>query len=317
MRFLFSLLLLLPLLASAQGTSQAPAQTNKQLFDRTVDELNFRTFETVYDKHFTPQKYPQSLRTAAARKQFASFENNAELQNLFANYNDIAERYKSRFGNGPLTQVEFEKQLGSVLRDRNFEFFIRGLSRDDKRALIRNEERVIKQAVTQFNASGTATPPAGPQPEEPLAPATAAEPLTTHGPDVAATSAEAGPASTAEPQLRPATEPASTGPGFVGYLTLLASLGSLGLLSYLAFSLLPELKRLRRQVRALEATPATFYPAEGDAEPEADEPAAPTASRPSLFSRLRPQRTNELPADQYEDEEEAGDDEEEQPYPHG
>ncbi|RZL11373.1 MAG: hypothetical protein EOO62_12400, partial [Hymenobacter sp.] len=146
MRHLLKLLLFLPLLAAAQ----TPAETNKQLFDRTIDELNFRTFETVYDKHFTRQKFPTSLRTAAARRQFSTFENNAELQKLFLNYNGVAERYKARFGNGALTQAEFEKQLDGVLRDRNFEFFIRGLPRDEKSALIRTEQRVIKQATAQF-----------------------------------------------------------------------------------------------------------------------------------------------------------------------
>ncbi len=69
---LLSFLLLLALAARAQ----TPAQANKQLFDRTVDELNFRTFEAVYDRHFPRQKYPATLRTAAARKQFAQFEGN-------------------------------------------------------------------------------------------------------------------------------------------------------------------------------------------------------------------------------------------------
>jgi hypothetical protein len=131
MRRSLSLFLLLFSLASY---GQTPAETNKQLFDRTIDELNFRTFETVYDKHFTRQKYPASLRTAAARRQFAGFENNTELQQLFLNYNGVAERYKTRFGNGPLSQAEFEKQLSGVVRDRNFEFFIRGLPRDERSA---------------------------------------------------------------------------------------------------------------------------------------------------------------------------------------
>ncbi|MEJ7659084.1 MAG: hypothetical protein WKG07_05385 [Hymenobacter sp.] len=98
---------------SLLAPAQTPAAANKQLFDRTIDELNFRTFETVYDKHFTRQKFPATLRTAAARRQFTSFGSNAELQKLFLNYNDAAERYKARFGSGPLTQAEFEKQLGS------------------------------------------------------------------------------------------------------------------------------------------------------------------------------------------------------------
>ena len=149
MRHLLKLLLFLPFLAQAQ----TPAQTNKQLFDRTIDELNFRTFETVYDKHFTRQKYPENLRTAAARRQFTNFENNAELQKLFLNYNGVAERYKMRFGNGSLSQAEFEKQLNGVVRDRNFEFFIRGLPHDERSTLIRAEQRVIKQATAQFNDS--------------------------------------------------------------------------------------------------------------------------------------------------------------------
>jgi hypothetical protein len=314
MRFLL-LFLWLPLVAAAQGASQTPAQANKQLFDRTIDELNFRTFETVYDKHFTRQKYPTSLRTAAARKAFTDFEGNAELQRLFANYNGVAERYKTRFGGGPLTLAEFEKQLSGVLRDRNFEFFIRGLPLDEKRALIRTEQRVIKQAMAQFNASGGAAP-AGPEPEEPLAPAA---PLTTHGPlpqdgTSASSPAADADASTTTTAEAPLTSPAASaeapgsGPGWVGYLTLLLSLGSFGLLLYTVGTLLPELRRLRRQVRALEATPATFYPG-AETDPEADYPAPtePAAPRPSLLSRLRPQRTTELPADQYDEDEEPED----------
>ncbi|NML64923.1 hypothetical protein HHL22_06860 [Hymenobacter sp. RP-2-7] len=332
MRFLL-LLLWLPLLAAAQpkdGAGLTPAQANKQLFDRTIDELNFRTFETVYDKHFTRQKYPASLRTAAARKEFTNFENNAELQRLFANYNGVAERYKTRFGGNSLTLAEFEKQLSGVLRDRNFEFFIRGLPLDEKRSLIRTEQRVIKQAAAQFNASGSAAPPAGPEPEEPLAPAA---PLTTHGPlpqesasasNAATSSPAAGSGSSPAPE-EPLTSPAAraeapgSGPGWVGYLTLLLSLGSFGLLLYTVGSLLPELHRLRRQVRALEATPATFYP-ETDASadyPAADYPAPdePAAPRPSLLSRLRPQRTTELPADEYDEDEEPDEDEETDRHP--
>ncbi|MGI4834447.1 MAG: hypothetical protein ACRYFK_13405 [Janthinobacterium lividum] len=313
MRFLLTLLLAWPLLALGQpkeGVGQTPAQANKQLFDRTIDELNFRTFETVYDKHFTRQKYPPSLRTAAARKEFAGFEGNAELQRLFANYNGVAERYKTHFGGGALTLAEFEKQLGGVLRDRNFEFFIRGLPLDEKRSLIRTEQRVIKQAAAQFNASGSAAPPAGPEPEEPLAPAA---PLTTHGPlpqesaGSASTEAVVPAAAVEAPLTSPAAraEAPGGGPGWVGYLTLLLSLGSFGLLLYTVGTLLPELQRLRRQVRALEATPATFYPdAEAGAEPDYPAPDEPTAPRPSLLSRLRPQRTTELPADQYDEDDE-------------
>jgi hypothetical protein len=299
MRRSLSLLLLLFSLASQ---AQTPAETNKQLFDRTIDELNFRTFETVYDKHFTRQKYPASLRTAAARRQFAGFENNAELQKLFLNYNGVAERYKARFGNGPLTQAEFEKQLSSVVRDRNFEFFIRGLPRDERSALIRTEQRTIKQAVAQFNASGAAAKPA-PEPEEPLA---AAAPLTTNGPAPGEAEPAASPTSDPEPST-PAraalSEPdaPSAGPGWVGYFTLLLSLGSFGLLLYTVASLLPELHRLRRRVRQLEAEQTYYDDAAGpDAEP--DQPAPPAAPNAGFFSRFRPQATGELPTDSYDDQ---------------
>jgi hypothetical protein len=296
MRFLLSLLLLL----SFVGAAQTPAQTNKQLFDRTVDELNFRTFETVYDKHFTRQKYPATLRTAAARRQFTGFENNAELQRLFLNYNGVAERYKLRFGNGALSMAEFQKQLNSVLRDRNFEFFIRGLPRDEKQALIRTEERIIKQATARFNASGEAASPAAAPAETEEAPVASA-PLTTNGTD-AAEQAELT-ASTSGPVLRgeaPALA-SSGGPGWVGYLTLLASLGSFGLLLYTAATLLPELRRLRRRVRTLEAEQEAYYAAPDDEQPTPTEQSE-TTPRPSFFSRFGPQTTGELPTDSYDDE---------------
>jgi len=297
MRALLSLFLLLSLASAAQ----TPAQANKQLFDRTVDELNFRTFETVYDKHFTRQKYPGTLRTAAARRQFTGFENNAELQRLFLNYNGVAERYKLRFGGGTLTLAEFQNQLNSVLRDRNFEFFIRGLPRDEKQTLVRAEQRVIKQATAQFNASGEPASPTAAPTETDEAPVASA-PLTTNGPAPTEDAAPATPDT--GPSLRgDAPEPASpgSGPGWVGYLTLLASLGSLGLLLYTGATLLPELRRLRARVRALEADQAYY------AAPDDDQPAAPgeqpdPTPQPGFFSRFRPQTTGELPADNYDDE---------------
>jgi hypothetical protein len=297
MRRSLSLFLLLFSLASY---GQTPAETNKQLFDRTIDELNFRTFETVYDKHFTRQKYPASLRTAAARRQFAGFENNTELQQLFLNYNGVAERYKTRFGNGPLSQAEFEKQLSGVVRDRNFEFFIRGLPRDERSALIRTEQRIIKQATAQFNASGGAAKPT-PQPEEPLA---VAAPLTTNGPAPGDAEPTASPA--AEPEMRPTSaalseaEPANAGPGWVSYFTLLLSLGSFGLLLYAVASLLPELQQLRARVRTLESEQAYYDDAAG-ADPEPEQPAPPAPRGPGFFSRFKPQSTGELPADSYDD----------------
>lgn len=313
MRYLWKLLLFVPFLGFAQG--ETPAQANKKLFDRTIDELNFRTFETVYDKHFTRQKFPENLRTAAARRAFNNFDNNAELQKLFLNYNGVAERYKNRFGGGQLSQAEFEKQLNSVVRDRNFEFFIRGLPRDERSALIRTEERVIKQAVARFNASGDAAATNVPAADEEPEPAMASAPLTTNGPaptaEPAATETPT-PAAATEPELRtPAGEAAPTaGPGWVGYLTLLSSLGTLGLLGFGLLSVLPELRRLQRRVRELE-TQAASHAAYPDTEASDFEP-EPTEPRPSLFSRLRGSATGELPDDSYDD----GDDEEPDPqYP--
>ena len=56
------------LLIAAFARAETPAQANKRLFDKTIDELNFRTMETVYDKSFTRGKFPLTLRTAAARR---------------------------------------------------------------------------------------------------------------------------------------------------------------------------------------------------------------------------------------------------------
>jgi hypothetical protein len=300
MRYLLHLLLLVPFFGFAQA--ETPAQANKKLFDRTIDELNFRTFETVYDKHFTRQKFPENLRTAAARREFSNFENNAELQKLFLNYNGVAERYKTHFGGGSLSQAEFEKQLNGVVRDRNFEFFIRGLPRDERSALIRTEQRIIKQAVARFNASAETANPNVPAADAEPEPSIASAPLTTNG--TAADAAPAPPADASEPELRSPTSDApsapSTGPGWVGYLTLLFSLGSFGLLCVGLFNLLPELRRLRRRVRELESTSA----AESDTYtgPDDPEPEAPETHSPSFFSRLRGPATGELPADNYDDE---------------
>ena len=126
------LLLWLAVPASLRAQNSTPAAANKQLFDRTVDELNFRTMETVYDKSFTRRKFPAAMRTAKARREFTDFNGRTDLQTLFQNYNGVSERYKGRFGKGRTDLVEFEKQLGSILVDKNFEFFIRVLPRDER-----------------------------------------------------------------------------------------------------------------------------------------------------------------------------------------
>ena len=271
--------LLLLMLGFAQLThAQTPAQANKQLFDKTVDELNFRTMETVYDKSFTRGKFPPTLRTAAARRAFDGFGTNAALKQLFLNYNGVAERYKNRYGNGPATLAEFDKQLKSILLDKNFEFFIHNLPRDERVALVRAEQRLIQQAAAQFNASGSeeaAALPAADAEAQPEAPVTA--PLTTHD--------DAAPAVAASDEAPLASPVAAAGPAprhdWLDYFTLLLSLSSVLLLLYLITSVLPGISR---RVNNLAADP------EPEPEPR------------SLASRLRPTRSPGLREDRYEDE---------------
>ena len=272
-------LLSLFLLLTAFAHAETPAQANKRLFDKTVDELNFRTMETVYDKSFTRGKFPLTLRTAAARREFDGFSTNTGLKQLFLNYNSIAERYKNRYGNGPATLVEFDKQLKSVLLDKNFEFFIHNLPRDERVALVRAEQRLIQLATAQFNDSGAATaivPPADAdtQPEAPVA-----APLTTNN--------DAAPDPTNDEQPLSSAPAAAAGPAphhdWLDYFTLLLSLGSFIALLYLAITVLPALSR---RVNNLAAYP--------EAEPEPR----------SLASRLRPNRSQGLREDRYDEDEE-------------
>ena len=273
------------LLLTALAHAETPAQANKRLFDKTIDELNFRTMETVYDKSFTRGKFPLTLRTVAARRQFDDFGGNASLKQLFLNYNGIAERYKNRFGNGPMTLAEFEKQLKSVLLDKNFEFFIHNLPRDERVALVRAEQRLIQQATAQFNASGaeeTAAIPPADIDAQPEAPVTA--PLTTHDAD----NNEATPANDAPLTSAPA---AAAGPAvphdWLDYFTLLLSLTSVLLLGHLIVNVLPGLSR---RINNLSVDP------EPEPEPR------------SLASRLRPTRSPGLREDRYEDDEEEPED---------
>ena len=245
------ILLLLPILLRAQP--ETPTQANKRLFDRTVDELNFRTFETVYDKSFTRQKFPEGLRSAALRRTFDGFGDNQLLKQRFASYNVVAERYKARFGNGPLTLAEFQKQLNSVLLDKNFEFFIHNLPRDERVALIRAEQRYIKQATAQFNASAEASGPA-PEPTADAEPPVSSAPLTTNAAPAAAPRAAPATLPDAGPRFDPpaaASRPA--GPhDWLGYATFFFSLISTLLLLYLVLSVLPA---QRRQLRELAGQP--------------------------------------------------------------
>lgn len=273
------------LFLSALAHAETPAQANKRLFDKTIDELNFRTMETVYDKSFTRGKFPLTLRTAAARRQFDGFANNAGLKQLFLNYNSIAERYKNRYGNGPATLPEFEKQLKSVLLDKNFEFFIHNLPRDERVALVRAEQRLIQQASAQFNASGLpAEAAAVPAPDaDAQAEAPVAAPLTTHD-EATPAAALADPALASAPGAAPAAA-AAPRHDWLSYLTLLLSLSSVVLLLYLITSALP---RINRRINNLAADP------EPEPEPETR----------SFASRLRPSRSPGLREDRYEEDEE-------------
>ncbi|OGX81269.1 hypothetical protein [Hymenobacter glacialis] len=270
------------LLLAQLSHAQTPAAANKRLFDKTIDELNFRTMETVYDKSFTRGKFPITLRTAAARRNFDEFGNNAGLKQLFMNYNGVAERYKNRYGNGPNTLAEFEKQLKSVLLDKNFEFFIHNLPRDERVALVRAEQRLIQQATAQFNASGApeevaAVPPADVDAEAPVT-----APLTTHDND------SDGPAAgnDEEPLTSQTAATAPPGPAprhdWVDYFTLLLSLTSVVMLAYLMTTVLPAMSR---RINNLAADP------EPEPEPR------------SLASRLRPNRSPGLREDRYDEDE--------------
>ena len=276
------------LLIAAFARAETPAQANKRLFDKTIDELNFRTMETVYDKSFTRGKFPLTLRTAAARRSFDGFGSNTGLKQLFLNYNGIAERYKNRFGNSSLTLAEFDKQLKSVLLDKNFEFFIHNLPRDERVSLIRAEQRLIQQASAQFNDSGAPAEalPAATNEAQPEAPVTV--PLTTNGNDGPAAPEPTATADNDEeaPLTNSLAAAAPAGPAprhdWVDYLTLLLSLGSAGLLFYLVTSVLPGLSR---RINNLAADP------EPEPEPR------------SIASRLRPTRRPGLREDRYEDDE--------------
>ena len=278
------LFLALLLLLASLAHAETPAQANKRLFDQTIDELNFRTMETVYDKSFTRGKFPLTLRTAAARRAFDGFGTNAALKQLFMNYNGIAERYKNRFGNGSMTLAEFEKQLKSVLLDKNFEFFIHNLPRDERVALIRAEQRLIQQSTAKFNASGSeetaAVPPADAdaQPEAPVA-----APLTTNdadNPESTSTAGDEAPLSSAPTATGESSAPRHD---WLDYFTLVLSLSSFLLLLHLTVNVLPAISR---RVNNLSADP------EPEPEPR------------SLASRLRPTRSKGLREDSYEDDDE-------------
>ncbi|OUJ72677.1 hypothetical protein [Hymenobacter crusticola] len=235
----FTLWLALPSLVWAQA--EAPAVANKRLFDRTVDELNFRTMENVYDKTFTRNKFPVSLRTHQARKSFDGFQGNADLKRLFLNYNDVSEKFKNRFGKGRTDLAEFEKQLRSIIIDKNFEFFIRVLPRNERVALIHSLQRVTQQAAAQFNAS-----------EDPAPDELAADDAAVPPADAETEPPVTAPVEESEAQPESVVTPARTATirsvdvtsrhDWLDYSTLLLAGTSTLALLYLVFSVLPDLR---------------------------------------------------------------------------
>jgi len=256
--------------------AQGPAVANKRLFDRAVDELNFRAMETVYDKSFVRRKFPVTLRTAKARKEFTDFDGRTDLQTLFQNYNGVSERYKSRFGKGRTDLAEFEKQLRSILVDKNFEFFIRVLPRDERVALIRRLERYIQQSAAQFNASEDAAPEELAADGAAVPPADVDAPVTPATEDmIDATENSTTPVTAQSRPLRPLDTAVQH--DWVDYLTLLLAGTAVLLLLFLLTNVLPELRtRLDTLTDELDRQQGT-----------------PIARRP-----------NALPEDRYEDEEE-------------
>ena len=239
------------LLTLSPARAETPAAANKRLFDRTVDGLNFRTMETVYDKSFTRRKFPASLTTQQARKQFDDFAGDAELKRLFLNYNDAAEHFKTRFGRGRTDLAEFERQLNGILVDKNFEFFIRVIPRDERVALIRSLQRYIKQATAQFNASQD------PAPDELATDAATVPPAdgaTTPPPGAVAVEDPAPQPEAAEPAIHSPTEAANH--DWLDYLTLALAGGSALALLYLFTSVLPD---LRARLHDLDPTHRDAY----------------------------------------------------------
>lgn len=145
---LFTFFTLLVQSASSQGTNIN--EKNKALFDQTVDKVNFRTIEFVYDRKYPRKKFPATHHDFRTRKTFDDFEGNAKFKQLFMNYNDVSEKFKSKFGKGKYDLATFEKALGDILINKDFEFFISSLTKDDKIQLIRSLQQINKKGIAQF-----------------------------------------------------------------------------------------------------------------------------------------------------------------------
>lgn len=148
--FLFSFFTLLGLSTATAQENAAINKRNKTLFDQTVDKVNFRTIEFVYDRKFPRKKFPASQSDFKTRKTFDDFEGNAAFKKLFLNYNDVSEKFKNKFGKNSYELAAFEKALNEILINKDFEFFISSLTKDDKIVLIRSLQQINKKGVAQF-----------------------------------------------------------------------------------------------------------------------------------------------------------------------
>src|SRR6186713_1274581 len=130
MNKLFALFAFILFLTTGLVSAQDIDQKNKALFDQTVDKLNFRTIEYVYDRKYPRKKFPVTQADFKTRKTFDDFEGNASFKKLFLNYNDVSEKFKKKFGNGRSDLASFEKGLNDILINKDFEFFISSLTKD-------------------------------------------------------------------------------------------------------------------------------------------------------------------------------------------
>ncbi|MFC5271722.1 hypothetical protein [Adhaeribacter terreus] len=155
MNKLSTLLLFVLTFAAGLVSAQDLDQKNKDLFDKTVDKLNFRTIEYVYDRKYPRKKFPVTQADFKTRKTFDDFEGNAAFKKLFLNYNDVSEKFKKKFGNGRYDLASFEKGLADILINKDFEFFISSLTKDDKIQLIKSLQQINKKGVALYvDASG-------------------------------------------------------------------------------------------------------------------------------------------------------------------
>ncbi|KAA9345789.1 hypothetical protein [Adhaeribacter soli] len=240
---LFTFLTLLVNTASAQD--QNINEKNKALFDQTVDKVNFRTIEFVYDRKYPRKKFPPTQADFKSRKTFDDFEGNAKFKTLFLNYNDVSERFKNKFGKGKHDLATFEKGLNDILINKDFEFFISSLTKDDKIQLIRSLQQINKKGIAQFvDAAGKprgifASDSVIPESADPIVKKKNARTTTVAG-DAAADSSQAVINTDATPEeVFQENKPRRD---WLSWMSLLFSLGALALAASTKFKDIPGLR---------------------------------------------------------------------------